>query len=116
MEILQAAFAHADDLAHQLQMLSIQLDRQELSVSEAAERLNALDTQMELVTRRLKQRFSVPAPSVVQALTECLKDYSRFAGTVSPQESAASLGMKLKYQLFGTLEHIQNVYRLLNLT
>jgi len=116
VEILQAAFVHINDLAQQIQLLSVQMDRHELSVSETAEQVHAMASQMDLVTLRLEQRFSEPAPSVVQALTECMKDYSRFAGTVSPLESAASLGMKLKYQLFVTLEHIQNVYQLLNHT
>lgn len=116
VDILQAAFAHVNDLALQIQALSVQMDRQELSASETAGQLSALDTQMDLVTLRLEQRFSAPVPSVVQALAECLKDYSQFVEDFSPQESAAALGMKLKYQLFVTLEHIQGVYQLLNHT
>ena len=116
IEILQAAFAHADDLAKQIQNLSIRMDRQEISVPEAKEEISALNTQMQLVTLRLQQRFQAPMPSAVQALIECFQNYELFSQTVEGNESAAALGMKLKYQLFETLKHIQKTTHTLNHT
>ena len=114
IEILQAAFEHAGDLAKQIQNLSVRMDRQELSVREAIEVLSAADTQMQLVALRLTQRFSPPVPETVQALIACFEDYGRFAQSLNDNESAAAMGMKLKYQHFVTLKHIQSVYQTLN--
>lgn len=116
IEILQAAFVHAGDLAAQLQALSVQMDRQEISAAEAVERLSALQTQIELVALRLRQRFDAPVHATVRALLNCFEDYSQFAAAFSADESAVAMGMKLKYQLFVTLQRIQDVYDTLNHT
>lgn len=116
LEILQAAFGHAFDLAAQLQSLSVELDRQEVSNAEALERLEALHTQMKLVALRLRQRFSNPVHPTVQALIDCFDDYAQFVSELSADQSAVTLGMKLKYHTFAVLQAIENVYQTLNHT
>ena len=116
IDILQAAFGHAADLAEQIQKISVELDRQEISADDAAKRIASLNTQMREAAIRLGQRFASPVPETVQALMECFDGYAGFAETVSAGENAALLGMKLKYQLFETLQHIQKVYLTLNHT
>lgn len=116
LEILQAAFGHASDLAMQLQALSVAMDRQEVSRSEAIEQLTALRTQMNLVSLRLQQRFSKPVHETVQALIDCFEGYGQFVSGLSADESDVTMGMKLKYHTFAALENIQKVYQTLNHT
>lgn len=116
IDILKAAFVHASDLAVQIQKLSVSMDRQEMSVSETVSALLSLCEQPETVALRLKQRFASPVPSAVEALISCFDSFSAFANSVSAEESAASMGMQLKQQLFETLDAIQQIYQLLHHT
>lgn len=116
LEILQAAFAHIHDLVSQLQVLSVAMDRQELSAAEACEQLEGLNTQMSVVSLRLKQRFAYPVHNTVQALMKCFDAYAVFCGELSENESMIALGMKLKYQTLAMLQQIQEVYDTLSHT
>lgn len=116
MEILQAAFAHVHDLVSQLQQISYEMDRQECSVEECVTKIQALQTQLDIVSLRLQQRFVSPVPETVKALLNCLNDFADFGAKLTEEESAASLGMKLKYQTFVTLWNIQEIYHTLDHT
>ena len=116
LEILHAAFGHVNELALQLQALSVAIDRQETAGTEAKEQLEAMSAQADIVALRLKQRFSKPIHSTVQALIDCFADYSRFASGFSGNESAAEMGMLMKYQTFVTLQKIHDVYQTLSQT
>ncbi len=110
LDIFQAAFAHADDLAQQVQLLSVQIDRQEISAADAQEALGALNEQMEIIGLRLRQRFASPQNATVQRLIVCFENFHQFVSGLSQDESAISMGMKLKYQVFEILSDIQEVY------
>lgn len=116
MDILQAAFVHVHELAAQLQQISVEMDRQERSVQEALSQMQAMRTQLEIVSLRLRQRFASPVPQTVNALLKCFEDYFAFSEEIAATESAASLGMKLKYRTFATLWNIQEIYQTLNHT
>ena len=116
IEILEAAFGHAGDLALQLHLLSVEMDRQEISADEAAARIAGLRDQVELVSLRLAQRFASPVHETVHALTGCFEDFIQFSDSLPVGESTVALGMKLKYQLFATLQQMQKVYQTLNHT
>jgi len=116
IEILQAAFGHANDLARQLQLLAVEMDRQEISADEAVTRLAGLRDQVQIVSLRLAQRFGSPVHETVRALNNCFEDFIQYSESVSADESAVVLGMKMKYQLFATLQQIQKVYQTLNHT
>lgn len=116
LEILRAAFEHANDLAVHLQNVWLSLDRQEISLQEAFTKLDAVHTQINLVALRLRQRFSKPYHVTVQALLDCFEQYDTFLAQNLQLESTVALGTKLKYQTFLTLQHIQKVYQTLNHT
>lgn len=110
LDILEAAFTHANDLVAQLQVTSVLMDRAEESNAEAMERLVALAGQMETVSLRLKQRFAVPLHPTVEGLVDCFEDYARFMTTLDNNDSAATLSTKLKWQTFASLEKLKRVY------
>lgn len=116
IDILQAAFAHADDLAVQLQRLSVELDRQEKSIAEVQKETEALGQQLRLVALRLKQRFAHPLPKTVEILLGCFEDYSEYASSVGESQSVFEAGIELKKQTFEVLWNLKQVYQLLSAT
>ena len=110
LDILEAAFAHANDLTVNLQAVSVAMDRQEMSGEEAAQLLSGLGEQVETVTLRLQQRFTVPRHQTVEGLIDCFEDYQAFLGTLDEADSDATFGMKLKRQTLSTLNHLKSVY------
>jgi len=105
-----------DKVMVELQQLSVDMDRQQITAMEMLESLQALQTQLEIVALRLRQRFAAPVPETVKTLLDCFDGYSAFVKTLSSEESGASLGMKLKYHTFETLWNIQSVYQTLSHT
>ena len=65
IDILEAAFLHAEELIRQMERISETLDRQEITPAEAAEELNTLREQVELVALRMEQRFLSPRNAAV---------------------------------------------------
>jgi len=116
LEILQAAFGHVKELAVQMQKMSVAMDRKELSGTEAKEKLDAMSTQADIVALRLEQRFPKPVHRTVQALIDCFTDYTTFASGFSGKESDVEMGMRLKYQVFVTLEKTHDIYQTLSQT
>ncbi len=116
LEILEASFEHAKDIAVQLQQQSVAIDRQEISGFDAKKKLDAITAQADIVALRLEQRFPKPVHSTVQALIECFTDYSSFALEFTGEESAVEVGIRLKYQTFVTLQKILDVYQTLSQT
>jgi len=113
LEILQAAFMHAHDLAMQLQNASVSIDRNEVSAEEVREQITAIDTQIRIVSLRLRQRYINQIPMVVRELLKCFEAYSDFAAQISEVESSVLLGTKLKHQTLSVLWGLQNVYQAL---
>lgn len=116
LEILQAAFFHANDLCQSLQRISTELDQQTMNVEEAISALNALADQDETVMLRLEQRFAPPRHFAVEGLIGCLNDYTHFCSTLNEEQSLVEIGMKVKYQTLHTLYLLQSVYNNLNHT
>lgn len=110
LDILEAAFAHANDLTVNLQAVSVAMDRQEMSGEEAAQLLSGLGEQVETVTLRIQQRFTVPRHQTVEGLIDCFEDYQAFLETLDEADSDATFGMKLKRQTLSTLNHLKSVY------
>ena len=78
IEILEAAFLHADELIRQTERISETLDRQEITPAEAVTELNTLREQVELVALRMEQRFAAPKLAV-ERLIALFQDYAAFA-------------------------------------
>lgn len=116
LDILEAAFAQANALVSSAQAVGIQLDRQETSAAEAVALLKSLCEQTDMMTLRLKQRFSQPVHSTVSGLILCFEDYAAFCGTLSSEDSEVSLSTKLKWQTFSTLHILNDVYDALSNT
>ena len=110
LDILEAAFAHANDLVANLQEASVAMDRQEMSGEEAAQLLNGLGEQVSTVSLRLQQRFSAPRHQTVEGLIACFEDYASFLETLDAADSDATFSMKLKRQTLSTLNHLKGVY------
>lgn len=110
LEILEAAFLHAADMPAALQKISVQMDQQELSMQEAFKRLDALEQQMSIVSLRLRQRFAAPRPAVVDELIRHMELFVTFCQESKLTESAVSLGQKVKYQTFATLNQLKEIY------
>lgn len=110
LDILEAAFAHANDLVTNLQESSVAMDRQEMSGEEAAQLLNGLGEQVSTVSLRLQQRFSAPRHQTVEGLIACFEDYASFLETLDAADSDATFSMKLKRQTLSTLNHLKGVY------
>ena len=103
IDILEAAFLHAEDLIRQMERISETLDRQEITPAEAAEELNTLREQVELVALRMEQRFLSPRNAAVTGLIGLMRDYAAFAREKTGQESNALLSRQLKYQTIQTI-------------
>lgn len=103
IDILEAAFLHAEELIRQMERISETLDRQEITPAEAAEELNALREQVELVALRMEQRFLSPRNAAVTGLIGLMRDYAAFAREKTGQESNALLSRQLKYQTIQTI-------------
>ena len=110
LEILQAALGHFDDTICRLQHMSVVLDRQELSVSEAIEELAGLKTQLDVVSLRIRQRFPIPFNRTVKAVVEGLENYAVFVSSLSAEESLFALGMRLKHQVLSLLWDMKTIY------
>ena len=103
IDILEAAFLHAEELIRQMERISETLDRQEITPAEAAEELNTLREQVELVALRMEQRFLSPRNAAVTGLIGLMRDYAAFAREKTGQESSALLSRQLKYQTIQTI-------------
>lgn len=103
IDILEAAFLHAEELIRQMERISETLDRQEITPAEAAEELNTLREQVELVALRMEQRFLSPRNTAVTGLIGLMRDYAAFAREKTGQESNALLSRQLKYQTIQTI-------------
>jgi len=110
LEILEAAFLHAGDLIAGLQELSITMDRREMNVQEVAERLESLKAQTSLVALRLRQRFTSPRHSTVEALAALFDDYSAFCETLGDHGSAVGMTAAVKHQTFAALHALKQIY------
>ena len=110
VEILQAAFLHAEEMIRLLQNLSMALDRQETNAEEIRASLNGMNDQLTAVSLRLRQRFAVPRHETVTRLLKCFETYSAFAATIDLADSEVGLGTKLKYQTFLSLDSFKQVY------
>lgn len=113
LEILEAAFLHAADMPAFLQKISVQMDQQELGMEDTFSRLDALEQQMSIVSLRLKQRFAAPRPAVVDELIRYMDLFVTFCQESKLTESAVSLGQKVKYQTFATLNQLKKIYETL---
>lgn len=116
LDILEAAFLHANDLIAELQRISVAMDRQEANADEALETLHALKNQMQTVVLRLHQRFASPRHAAVEGMIACLEGYTAFCGELSQQENAVALGMKIKRQTLASLHKLKQVYDTLSHT
>lgn len=103
IDILEAAFLHAEELIRQMERISETLDRQEITPAEAADELNTLREQVELVALRMEQRFAAPRNTAVTRLIGLMRDYAAFAREKTGQESNALLSRQIKYQTFQTI-------------
>lgn len=103
IDILEAAFLHAEELIRQMERISETLDRQEITPAEAAEELSTLREQVELVALRMEQRFLSPRNAAVTGLIGLMRDYAAFAREKTGQESNALLSRQLKYQTIQTI-------------
>lgn len=110
LDILEAAFTHGNDLVSRLQAISVMMDRGEKNAQEAVECLTALEGQMQTVNLRLQQRFIRPRHQTVEGMIACFEDYLAFCQKLDPNESAAALSVKLKWQTFASLEKLKHVY------
>lgn len=113
LEILQAAFLHANDLCHSIQRTSMEMDQQIINAAEAIQALRALDDQTQVVQLRLEQRFSQPRHAVVSGLIACFDDFHSFCDERTGEESLVELSVKVKYQSLQSLYLLQNVYSIL---
>ena len=110
VEILQAAFLHADEMIRLLQSTCAALDRQEMSLSEISASLNAMNDQLVAVALRMRQRFAAPRHQTVDGLLKCFEDYASFVSSISLSESEVGFGTRLKYQTFVSLDQFKRVY------
>lgn len=109
LDILEAAFLHADDLARSLHSASVSLDRQETGLSEAKDQLSALGQQASTVSLRLKQRFTVPRPQAISSLIALLDGYSAWLDSLG-DESAVQLGVQIKWETLEILYQLKQLY------
>lgn len=110
LDILQAAFLHGTDLVQQLHRLSLIMDRQEISQSDAVEQLHALGEQMQMVALRLTQRFRSPRHRTVAALCQYFDSYAAFCKQLNPQDSSVALAASIKHQTLASLHELKQVY------
>ncbi len=116
IEILQAAFMHADDLIASLQEISLMADRSEIDREALAEAVSALSEQTKLVSLRLYQRFPEPRNATVNGLIRLFEDYAAYADSSMLDEAEVLLGARLKYQTICSLDLLKQVYDILGNT
>ncbi len=116
LDILQAAFDHGFQLVKDLQEMSVSMDRQEISVSEALERLKGINETLVEVSLRLEQRFVAPRHATVSGLVACMNDFNDFFTSLDEMESEVAFGMKLKKQTFVSFDHLRKIYDTLSTT
>lgn len=109
LDILEAAFRLADQLTLGLHSLSLSLDRQEMSASEAKEQLSVLAGQAATVSLRLKQRFTAPRPQAVGSLIALMDGYSAWLSGLE-DESAVQLGVQIKWEVLEILYQLKQLY------
>jgi len=110
MDILQAAFLHADDLIRQLYQLSAAMDRQEMSVAECIEALLPLQDNAQTVTLRLNQRFTKPRHAAVTGLINLFDSFSSFVRNCDETQSSVAIGSEVKHQTILSLHMLKHVY------
>ena len=116
LDILDAAFMHANDLAVQLHGISTAMDRQEMTAAGAADQLAAMCEQMDLVVLRMKQRFETPRNETVSMLIAMFEEGSAFCRSFHSQLDGVTAGMQLKHQTLSTLYYLQQIYHTLSHT
>lgn len=110
LDILQAAFLHVNDLIRSLQEISIFIDRRELNADETITGLQELNSQLETVALRLRQRFQTPRHQAVEGLLQILDGFHAFCADLQGQNSSVGLAAKVKYQTFSALHGLRQVY------
>ena len=110
LEILEAAFLHAIDLITALQELSVSMDRREMNPQEVAKQLESIRAQTDLVSLRLKQRFSVPRHQTVEGLTALFDGFAAFCETMTSGQSAVLMTSAVKYHTFSALHDLKRIY------
>ena len=116
LEILEAAFLHANDLITSLQAMSVALDRQETNVPEALDSLHALRDQLSIISLRLRQRFASPRHQAVTGLLECFDSFIAFADSFPENENEVMIATRLKQQTLDSLDLLHKVYQTLSNT
>ena len=110
LDILEAAFLHANDLSAQIYEISIAMDRQEMTAAAACETLQKIAGQLDLVALRMEQRFESPRHDTAAGLIRLLKDSADFCRTLHPDTDGVTIGMKLKHQNLSVLCQLYQIY------
>ncbi len=110
LDILEAGFLHGQDLVTQLQALSMLMDRQEMSVPQAIEKLQSIRQQMETISLRLGQRFPAPRHLAVQGLMDCFDAYAAFCAELDEGQTSVQLATEIKYQAIAALDALKKIY------
>ena len=116
IDVLEAAFLHANELILGLQELSVRLDRQEANAAEARERLLALAGQTDLVALRLEQRFPAPREQTIQGLIALFRTYRAFCDGQDATQSAVTCGRDIKHQAIQCLRLYRGVVEAMRTT
>ena len=116
LDIVKAAFEHLFALTNDLYQISCALDRQEITASEVSKKLNTVQTQLDIVAIRLKQRFEPPYPDAVKSILDTFEAFSVFTEALPENEPLVTLATKLKHQHFAVLWNIKMVYHSLEYT
>ena len=116
LEIIQSAFDMLDEIAVELQRLSVALDRGEVSVQEIIQSIAKQDETVQTVALRIKQRFEKPYHQTANVFIEHFEAFALFAENAAKIQNAADMGLKLKQQTFATLQMIQTTYQTLDKT
>lgn len=109
LDILEAAFRQADSLTLGLHSISLSLDRQEMSASEAKVQLNAWAQQASNLSLRLKQRFASPVPQAVTSLIALMDSFCAWKNSLA-DESAVQLGVQIKWETLEILYQLKQLY------
>lgn len=110
LDILEAGFLHGHDLVSSLQGMSIRLDQQETSVPEMLEEVHSLNTQMQNISLRLTQRFTVPRHAAVQGLIDMMDGFGKFCQTLDAGATSVKLATEIKFQALSALYGLKTIY------
>ncbi|NLV59557.1 MAG: SPOR domain-containing protein [Clostridiales bacterium] len=110
LDIMEAGFLHGGDLVDQLQEVSVLMDRQELGVAEAMEKLKNIRSQMDIVSQRLSERFSPPRHQAVQGLLDCFAGYRAFCEELGEEINSVLLATQVKFQAIAALDALRKIY------